>query len=70
LQDAGRELAKYIRKIKKMKEKELRRSIFERYLPVVAEAVGELTDKKAEEILNKLKNMIRGEKIEGSSEKA
>jgi DNA topoisomerase-6 subunit B len=69
LQDAGRELAKYIRKIKKMREKELRKSIFEKYLPFVAESVEELTNKKAEEILNKLKNMIRGGKIEGSTEK-
>jgi DNA topoisomerase-6 subunit B len=70
LQDAGRELAKYIRKIKKIRERELRKSIFERYLPLVAESVGELTDKKAEEILNKLKAMVKGGEIERSSKKA
>lgn len=71
LQDAGRKLAKYVRKIRMMKERELRKNIFERYLPVVAESVGELTGRKAEEILSKLRNMmIKGEKLERSSEKA
>jgi DNA topoisomerase VI B subunit len=61
LQDAGRKLASYIRKKAKLRESMLRRQIFERYLPVVAESVGELTNKKAEEILNKLKTMVKGE---------
>ncbi len=69
LQDAGRKLAKYVRKIKMIKERELRRNIFERYLPIVAESLAELTNRKAEEILSKLKNMMKGEKVEGGTEK-
>jgi DNA topoisomerase-6 subunit B len=68
LQDAGRKLAKYIRKKAKLRESMLRRQIFERYLPVVAECVGELTNKKAEEILNKLKNMVKSGMDESNRE--
>jgi DNA topoisomerase-6 subunit B len=58
LQDAGRELAKYIRKIKRMREREKRRSIFERYMPVVAKSLSKLADKDEKLILNKLEEFI------------
>ncbi len=59
LQDAGRQMAKYIRKIRKIRESELRRSIFERYIPVVAQSVAKLTNKSEEEILSKLEEFIK-----------
>ncbi|MDI6806450.1 MAG: DNA topoisomerase VI subunit B [Candidatus Aenigmarchaeota archaeon] len=54
LQDAGRELARYIRKKAKLRESMLRREIFERYSIVVAESLAELTEKDREDILKKL----------------
>lgn len=48
LQEAGRKLAIYVRRKKKLHDKQMRRQIFERYIPEVAEALADLTgvDKK------------------------
>jgi len=59
LQDAGRKLAKYVRQKKKTREKFLRRQLFERYIPEVAQALSKLTDKNKKTILNKLEKMIK-----------
>ena len=59
LQDSGRKLAKFIRQRKKARERFLRRQLFERYIPEVAKAVGELTDKNPKPIFNKLEEMIK-----------
>lgn len=59
LQDAGRELASYIRQKRKAREKLLRRQIFERYIPEVAKAVAKLTKKDYKIILKKLEEMIK-----------
>jgi DNA topoisomerase-6 subunit B len=63
LQDAGRKLAKYVRQKKKANDRQIRRQIFERYIPVVAKSLADLTDKKQEVIKTKLENMIK-KKIE------
>jgi DNA topoisomerase-6 subunit B len=74
LQDAGRKLAKFISQKRKAREKFLRKQIFERYLPVVAESLAKLTDKEEKDILNKLKAMIKKrvevKELEGNAEKA
>ncbi len=59
LQDAGRELASYIRQKRKARERLLRRQIFERYIPEVARAVSKLTKKDYKTILKKLEDMIK-----------
>lgn len=73
LQDAGRKLSKYISQKRKYREKFLRRQLFERYIPVVAEALSKLTKKERKEILNKLEDFIKKKvevkKVEGSEEK-
>jgi DNA topoisomerase-6 subunit B len=73
LQDAGRKLASYIRQLKKAREKFLRRQLYERYLPLVAESLAKLTDKEEKIILNKLEDIIKKKievkTIEGSDEK-
>ena len=73
LQDAGRKLAKYISQKRKYREKFLRRQLFERYIPEVAEALSKLTKKEKKEILNKLEEFIKKKievkKVEGSEEK-
>jgi DNA topoisomerase-6 subunit B len=59
LQDAGRKLAGYIRQQNKFRDRQVRRQIFERYIPVVAESLSKLTNKDAKAILNKLQDMIK-----------
>jgi DNA topoisomerase-6 subunit B len=59
LQDAGRKLAKYISEKRKYRERFLRRQLFERYIPEVAEALSKLTKKEKKEILNKLEEFIK-----------
>src|SRR5437870_13600304 len=59
LQDAGRELASFIRQKKRGQENLMRRQIFERYLPVVAESLGTITKKEKQTILSKLESMIK-----------
>ena len=69
LQEAGRRLGSYVRKKAKLQEKMLRRKMFERYVPEVAKALAELTDKEEKQILNKLEEMVKsriGEKGESS----
>ena len=48
LQEAGRKLAIYVRQKKKMRDRQLRKQIFERYIPEVIDALNDLTgvDKK------------------------
>ena len=76
LQDAGRKLASYLRQKRKARERQLRRQLFERYIPVVSEALAKLTNKDKKIILNKLEGMIKkrvevkGGKVERSEEKA
>ncbi|HKZ45245.1 MAG TPA: DNA topoisomerase VI subunit B [archaeon] len=59
LQDAGRQLAKYVNQKRRTTERLMRKQIFERYIPVVAESLGNLTGKDRKAILNKLEDMIK-----------
>lgn len=71
LQEAGRKLAAYIRHKARLRERQLRRELFERYIPEVANALSKLTKKDSKLILNKLENMIKrkDDKHESSREK-
>ncbi|MFH8119508.1 MAG: DNA topoisomerase VI subunit B [Candidatus Aenigmatarchaeota archaeon] len=59
LQDAGRKLASYIREQRRLKERQMRRQIFERYVPEVAKALAKLTNKDQKIILKKLEDMMK-----------
>lgn len=59
LQDAGRKLAKYVRQKRRARERFLRKQLFERYIPEIAQALAKLTDKDKKSILNKLEDMIK-----------
>lgn len=68
LQEAGRELGSFIRKKAKLREKILRKQLFERYIPEVAKSLEILTRAKAEDMRKKLEDIIRGKvepKVEG-----
>ncbi len=69
LQECGRKLAAYLRKKRKLQEKELRRKLFERYIPEVAHSLSVLTGEKEKEIFKSLeilanKNVMKEEKGE------
>jgi len=59
LQDAGRQLAKFVRQQRKTRQNQMRRKLFERYIPEVAEALGKLTDRNEKEIVKKLENVMK-----------
>ena len=59
LQDAGRQLAKYLSGKRKSGEQKRRLLIFERYSNAVAEALAKLTDKDKKEIEKSLKALVK-----------
>lgn len=75
LQEAGRKLAIYVRQKKRLHEKQMRRQLFERYVPEVAQALARLTGESEKTIIEKLelitkKNVkIEDEKVKEEGEK-
>ncbi len=64
LQEAGRKLQSYVNKKVRVQSQLERANIFERYIPEVADALSRLTGKDKEEIMKKLKEMIKKEEIQ------
>lgn len=62
LQDAGRQLSKFVRQKKRAKQRQLRRRLFERYIPEVANSLSELTDKNEKTIAKKLEDVMKKDK--------
>ncbi|HIQ49645.1 MAG TPA: DNA topoisomerase VI subunit B [Nanoarchaeota archaeon] len=66
LQECGRKLAAYLRKQRRLQEREMKRKIFERYIPEVAASLSILTGENKETIIKYLeliaiKNIMKGE---------
>ncbi|TAL48377.1 DNA topoisomerase VI subunit B [archaeon] len=59
LQEAGRQLSIYVRQKNKRKEAQLRRDLFERYIPELAESLEKLTDEKKEKIIEGLEKIVK-----------
>ncbi len=59
LQEAGRRLAIYVRQKHKIQEKQLRKELFEKYIPELAESLEKLTDKKKEELIAELEKIVK-----------
>lgn len=57
LQECGRKLASYLRKQRKIKEREMRKKLFERYIPEVARALSILTKENEKMISKYLESM-------------
>lgn len=78
LQEAGRRLSIYVRQKNKLRDKHMRRQIFERYIPEVAEALRKLTGKDKKKIIEELEVITKKnvkleeekEDGEGNKEKA
>lgn len=65
LQEVGRKLGSFLRKRAKLREKQLKRELFIRYIPEVAKSLEILTKTKADIIRKKLQDILKGEiKIE------
>jgi DNA topoisomerase-6 subunit B len=62
LQDAGRNLRKYISKRRRLHEMRLRESLFEKYIPEVAETISKISEVKKEIIINGLEKFLRKSK--------
>ena len=61
LQEAGRALFRYISRKQRLKEKQARISLFERYVPELAESLSKLTETSKEEIIALLKRRLERE---------
>lgn len=59
LQDAGRQLSHFINQRRRARERQVRRQIFERYIPEVAESLHRLTNKDKKTIMKKLEDIIK-----------
>jgi DNA topoisomerase-6 subunit B len=59
LQDAGRKLSHFVNQRKRAQAVTMRRQIFERYMPVVAESLAKITGKEEKSILKKLEDVIK-----------
>jgi len=70
LQDAGRKLYLYVNEKMRAHHVKMRRELFEKYIPELAESLEKLTEVKKEKIVEKLvKINKKGEKIEGGDKK-
>ncbi len=75
LQEAGRRLAIYVRQKNKRHLAQMRKELFEKYIPELAESLEKLTDEKKEKIIEKLERIIKkggeiGGEETGSQEKS
>lgn len=67
LQDAGRKLASYVRQKNRLRERLLRRELFEKYIPELAESLSKLTEREKEKIIEGLKKVLKEGGLGGDS---
>jgi len=68
LQDAGRKLASYVRQLRKTREAQLRKELFEKYIPELAEDLEKLTNEQKQKIIEALEKMIKKGDVSGKEE--
>ncbi len=68
LQEAGRKLASYVRNKAKLRDRQLRRELFEKYIPELAESLEKLTDKEKKKIIEELEKIAKKGEIIGKEE--
>jgi len=59
LQEAGRKLSIYVHQKKRDSERQIKRQIFERYIPIVSESLSKLTGKDKKIIMKKLEDITK-----------
>jgi len=70
LQDAGRDLKRYISKRKRIHELHMRQNLFEKYIPEVADSLSKISETSKEKIEKGLEKMLKSNKIEENDENA
>lgn len=68
LQDAGRKLATYVRQKNRLRDSQLRQSLFEHYIPEFAESLSKLTEESKEKIKNELEKILKKDEKIGAEE--
>jgi DNA topoisomerase VI B subunit len=69
LQDAGRKLATYVRQKNRLRERQLRQSLFEHYIPEFAESLSKLTGVQKEKIKSGLEKILKKGDVSGEETK-
>jgi len=59
LQDAGRKLSKFVSQRKRARDTLMRKELFEKYIPELAESLEKLTDQEKQKIIEKLEKIIK-----------
>ncbi len=70
LQDAGRKLSIYVRQKAKHHDAQMRRELFEKYIPELAESLEKLTDVKKQKIIDDLEKIAKKGRIKEDEIKA
>jgi len=75
LQDAGRKLGSFVNQRRRSRESQLRKELFEKYIPELAESLEKLTEKQKQKIIEELERIIKkgglvGKGESGSQEKS
>lgn len=68
LQEAGRKLASYVRHKAKLRDRQLRRELFEKYIPELAESLSKLTEKEKQKIIEDLEKIVKKGGLTGKEE--
>ncbi len=68
LQEAGRKLAIYVRQKHKLRDRQLRKELFEKYIPELAESLEKLTDKKKESLIAELEKIIKKSSVKSEED--
>lgn len=68
LQEAGRKLAIYVRQKHKLRERQLRRELFEKYIPELAESLEKLTDTKKEHLVAELEKIVKKSRVKSEED--
>lgn len=68
LQEAGRRLATYVRHKAKLRDRQLRRDLFEKYIPELAESLSKLTEKEKNKIITDLEKIVKKGDLTGEKE--
>ncbi len=64
LQDAGRQLSNFVRKKRKAQANQMRKSLFERYIPEVAGSLSKLSGLDKQKIIDNLEKTLKEGKVE------
>ncbi len=68
LQEAGRRLGIYVRQKHRLRERQLRQELFEKYMPELAESLEKLTGRKREDLIAELEKIVKKTKVKSEED--